>query len=250
MAGRVTGAAELADGERGAPRRLRVLPEHARSSLLNPRILLGALLVCASGVGLYVAASADGSDPGRAVVVASRDLRPGEEIESDDLLVEHGQLPSSADVFTAVDDLVGRVVLGPVGSGEIIQAAAVTPERAAGVAQREVAVTLPRDQVAVGRLRVGDRVDLFVTYEEQTAAVVRGAAVVLISLADDDALAADREVRLVVALESDEAVVALVHALRTGDVTVVRSTLAAEQAGDHSSRTGTREDVSSEDGTG
>jgi len=250
MAGRVMGAAEPPDGEGVAPRRLRVLPEHARGSMFNPRILLGALMVCASGVGLYVAASPDGSDPGRSVVVARRDLRPGQELEPDDLLVERGQLPPSAVGFAAIDDLVGRVVLGPVGSGEIIQAAAVTSDRATGAAQREVAVTLPRDQVAVGRLRVGDRVDVFVTYEEQTAAVVRGASVVLIGAADDDVLAASRDVRLVIALESDDAVVALVHALRTGDVTVVRSTLAAEQAGEATPRMGSRDDASSGEGTG
>jgi Flp pilus assembly protein CpaB len=216
--------------------------------MLNPRTLLGALLVCASGVGLYVAASDDGSDTGRAVVVARRDLRPGEELEAGDLRVERGQLPPSADGFTAVEDLLGRVVLGPVGSGEIIQEATVTSDRAVGAAQREVAVTLPREQVAVGRLRVGDRVDLFVTYEEQTAVVVRGASVVLIGAADDDVLAADREVRLVVALESDEAVTALVHALRTGDVTVVRSTLAGEEAGDATSSTVSDPDASSVEG--
>ena len=231
MAGQVMGSPSSDDARRRRPEGLRVLPSHVRSPLLNPRVLVGALLVCASGVGLYVAASDDGADGGRSVVVASRDLRPGQEIGPDDLLVARAQLPPSIVGFATVEELVGRVVLGPVGSGELVQAAAVSADRATGAAQREVAVTLPREQVAVGRLRVGDRVDLFVTYEEQTEAVVRGAPVVLLGAAGDDDLATSRDIRLVVALEADEAVVALVHALRTGEVTVVRSTLATERPG-------------------
>src|SRR5690606_18382268 len=116
--------------------------------------------------------------------------------------------------------------------GELVQPAVVSPDRPAGETQREVAVTLPREQVAVGRLQVGDRVDLFVTDDVRTTAVVQGVPVVHLAADDATALVAGREVRLVVALESDPVVAALVHALRTGEVTVVRSTFAAEQSGD------------------
>ena len=43
---------------------------------------------------------------------------------------------------------------------------------------------------------------------------------------DAGSLTSDREISLVVAVPSGDAVAALVHALRTGDVTVVRSTFA------------------------
>ena len=49
---------------------------------------------------------------------------------------------------------------------------------------------------------------------------------------DDGSLTSDREISLVVAVPSGDAVAALVHALRTGDVTVVRSTFAEAAGGD------------------
>ena len=47
---------------------------------------------------------------------------------------------------------------------------------------------------------------------------------------DGGSLTSSREVTLVVAVPSGDAVAALVHALRTGDVTVVRSTFADASA--------------------
>ncbi|MFP5255654.1 MAG: SAF domain-containing protein [Acidimicrobiia bacterium] len=229
MAGQSTASALPGEPERGGRRALRVLPAHARGPLLNPRSLLGALLVTASGVGLFVAASGDDRG-GHEVVVASTDLRPGQVIDPEDLDLVRAELPGSIDVFANADDLVGRVVLGPIGTGELVQAAAVSQDRPLVERQREVAVTLPRDQVAVGRLRVGDRVDLFVTGDVRTTVVVQGAPVVHLVADDGSGLSAGRDVRLVVALEQDAAVAALVHALRTGEVTVVRSTFAAERS--------------------
>lgn len=207
--------------------RLRVVPAGARSPLLNVRTLSGALLVALSGLGLFVAASDDGDD-GTPVVLAAHDLRPGERLDADDLSIARGSLPPSVETFADVEALSGRVVLGPVGAGQVVPPAAVTPDRSQGTDTREVALSLPGAQVAVGRLGVGDRVDVFVTSEERTTSVVRGALVV--HVADDgEGLAAGREVRIVVAVEDDASVAALVHALRTGEVTVVRSTFASEQ---------------------
>jgi hypothetical protein len=96
----------------------------------------------------------------------------------------------------------------------------------------EVAVALPRHQIAVGRLKPGERVDVFVTYDERTTSVVRGAEVVQIEAEDAGSLTSDREISLVIAVPSGDAVAAVVHALRTGDVTVVRSTFAAASVDD------------------
>ena len=61
---------------------------------------------------------------------------------------------------------------------------------------------------------------------------MQGAQVVQIGAEDDASLTSDREISLVVAVPSGEAVAALVHALRTGDVTVVRSTFAEASSDD------------------
>lgn len=212
----------------GAARRRIARP----ASLPGTRALLGGLLVATAVVGVFAASASTDDEAGSPLVVAATDLRAGEVIERDDLSVSHGLLPSEIEVFTTVDDVVGRAALGPMGRGELVQAGAVTADRRSGPARHEVAVTLPRQQVAVGRLRAGDRVDVYVTRDEETSVVVQGAEVLQLAASDDSSLTSSREVELVLAVESPDLVTGLVHAMRTGEVTVVRSTFAAEQPAD------------------
>jgi hypothetical protein len=191
------------------------------------RAVVGGVLMALAAVGVYLAydrASARSETP---VVVAARDLRVGQVLEGDDLDTVAADLPAPVDggTFASPEALVGRVVLGPIADGEIVQAGAVT-DGPATPELHEVAVRLPRGQVAVGRLKEGEPVDVFATYDDRTTSVVRGAAVVQIDAEDGGSLTSDREVTLVVAVPTGDAVAALVHALRTGDVTVVRSTFA------------------------
>jgi len=183
-------------------------------------------------IGVFLSYQQASRRPTEPVVVAAHQIRVGDVLEPDDLRTVEADLPAAAaeGTFDAVDPLAGRVVLGPIGEGEIVQSGSVTND-SASAGLHEVAVSLPREQIAVGRLKQGERVDLFVTYDEQTSSVVRGAAVVEIGAEDEGSLTNDREVTLVVAVPTGEAVAAVVHALRTGDVTVVRSTF-AEPAGD------------------
>ena len=197
------------------------------------RAVVGGVLMALAALGVYLAydqASAGSSTP---VVVAARDLRVGQILGEGDLDTVDAELPDAVEdgAFTSADALIGRVVLGPIGDGEIVQAAAIT-EGAATPELHEIAVRLPRGQIAVGRLKEGERVDVFATYDDRTSSVVRGAEVVQIEADDSGSLTSDREVTLVVAVPSGDAVAAVVHALRTGDVTVVRSTFAATTAED------------------
>ncbi len=196
-----------------------------RRSLPGGRAALGALLIALAAVGVFLAYTGASRGPTHHVVVATRDIRVGAVIEAGDLRVVAAELPSSARpaAFGSTASIIGHVALGPIGTGEIVQTGAVTAERARSNVN-EVAITLPRAQIAVGRLKQGERVDVYVTYDERTASVVRGAEVVQIGADRDRSLTSDREVTIVVAVPSGDAVAALVHALRTGDVTVVRST--------------------------
>lgn len=179
-------------------------------------------------VAVFLAYRDAAEGPGDSVVVARTAIRAGDELQAADLRVERAELPAgSRGTFAAADLLVGHVALGPIGEGEIVQASSVTAERAA-VPSREIELTLPREQVAVGRLKRGERVDIFVTSDDRTASVVRNAVVVQIGSSGEGSLTSQRETSLVVAVESGDAVAALVHALRTGDVTVVRSTFAGD----------------------
>jgi Flp pilus assembly protein CpaB len=195
-------------------------------SLPGGRAVLGGVLMAVAVVGVFVASTEAGQDPSDPIVLAARAIRVGEVLEASDLRQVDGQLPGDGVAFGDVESLVGHVALGPIDEGEIVQAGSVTAERAAP-GLHEVAVSLPRRQIAVGRLKPGERVDVFVTYDDRTTSVVRGAEVVQIEAEDSGSLTSDREISLVIAVPSGDAVAAVVHALRTGDVTVVRSTFAA-----------------------
>jgi len=197
------------------------------------RAVLGGVLMAVAAVGVFVAYERASQRPTDPVAVAAHAIRLGEVLEADDLRIIEVDLPADAasGAFASVDDLAGRVALGPIGDGEIVQAGSVTDQATAGDIH-EVAITLPRSQIAVGRLKQAERVDVFVTYDERTTSVVRGAEVVEIGADDEGALTRDREVALVVAVPSGDAVAAVVHALRTGDVTVVRSTFAEATSDD------------------
>jgi len=191
------------------------------------RAVLGGLLVALAAIGVFVAYDQAGKRPTEPVVVAAQAIRVGEVLDAGDLRQVEVDLPddAAAGTFEAVAALTGRVALGPIAEGEIVQAGSVT-DQASARDVHEVALTLPRAQIAVGRLKPGERVDVFVTYDERTTSVVRGAEVLDIAVDEGGALTASREITLVVAVPSGDAVAAVVHALRTGDVTVVRSTFA------------------------
>jgi Flp pilus assembly protein CpaB len=196
-----------------------------RSTLPGGRAALGGLLMAIAAVGVFLAYTDATRGPTGHVIVADRELRAGETIAADDLRRVTAQLPGDAGTFEDASELVGRAVLGPIGAGEIVQAGSVTDDRGEATAH-EVALTLPRSQIAVGRLKQGERVDVFVTSDDRTTSVVRDARVVQITNQEDGSLTSAREITLVVAVPSGDAVAAMVHALRTGDVTVVRSTFA------------------------
>jgi len=209
-------------------------------SLPGGRAVLGGVLMAVAVVGVFSAYTRVGQDPTDPIIVTTRAIRVGEVLEASDLRQVDGELPSDDAAFGDVERLVGRVALGPMNEGEVVQAGSVTAEPATpGV--HEVAVALPRRQIAVGRLKPGERVDVFVTYDERTSSVVRGAEVVQIEADDAGSLTSDREVSLVIAVPSGDAVAAVVHALRTGDVTVVRSTFATPSVDDPLEYEGTGE---------
>jgi Flp pilus assembly protein CpaB len=189
------------------------------------RAVVGGVLIAIAAIGVFLAYDQAGRRPTEPVVVAARGIRVGEVLGPDDLRTADADLPGSvaSASFGSVEALTGRVALGPIGEGEIVQAASVT-DQASTPGLHEVALSLPRPQIAVGRLKPGERVDVFVTYDARTASVVRGAEVVEIDAGDSGSLTSERGITLVVAVPSGDAVAAVVHALRTGDVTVVRST--------------------------
>jgi Flp pilus assembly protein CpaB len=201
-----------------------------RPVLPSGRALVGGLLLAVSGVVTFAAWQQASGVPDRAYVVAERSLAPGERLTADDLAMVRLDLPGrvAGGAFGDVEAVVDRVTLGPVGAGELVQAAQVS-EVSSATPLVEVSLALPRDRALDGRLRSGDRVDVFVTYDDYTAAVVNGAEVVSVGEAGGSALGPAGDVTVTLALEAASRRAQLVHAVRVGEVTLVRSTQAVER---------------------
>jgi Flp pilus assembly protein CpaB len=202
-----------------------------RPVLPSGRALVGGLLLAVSGVVTFAAWQQATGVPDRAYVVAERPLAPGERLTPDDVALVRLDLPRrvAGGAFGDVGSVVDRVTLGPVGEGELVQAAQVS-DAASSTPLVEVSFALPRDRALDGRLRGGDRVDVFVTYDDYTAAVVDGAEVVSAGDAGGSPLGPSAEVTVTLALEAANRRAQLVHAVRAGEVTLVRSTQAVERA--------------------
>lgn len=168
------------------------LPSPSAARLASPRwldgrLVVGVLLVLVSVVvGARVVAGADRSEQ---VWVAARDLAAGTELARDDLRLERVRLYGDRPVYAGVGGAspVGRVLTRPLGSGEFLPLAAVTPV-ATGTRYVTVPVTryhYPRD------LRRGERVDVYVTPAAPGAAAKPAPQLVLAAATVQETFSAD-----------------------------------------------------------
>lgn len=199
-----------------------------RVPLPGGRAVVGGLLVTLAAVGVFTAWTAAGDDATRPVVVAAADLRPGDVIEPGDVEVRVLDLPAGlAGVYADPAPLVGGVALGPMAEGELVQRSAVSEAGGSGARPAaEMSFAIDVDRAVDGGLQVGERVDVLATFgtgaDATTEVVVRG-AVVLGGTRDEGGIGA-RRLTLTLALDDEGDVVDLTHAVRAGEVTIVRTT--------------------------
>lgn len=123
----------------------------------------------------------------RAVVVAARDLVPGQSIVATDLTVRDvpgGLIPKGTLRLTA--DGVGRTAVGPIGAGEMVTDSRLLsprlPSRLTGNDDARLVPVRLSDESVATLLRTGDVVDvLTASAEEPDAAVLARAAVVALT---------------------------------------------------------------------
>lgn len=202
--------------------------EAARRQVLRPqlvpstRVVVGAFLMTTAAFGTLLAWHYAARDSLSTYVVASRDLRPGEQLTPDDVEMVRMELPgaTSQQAFTTGQAVEGLVLLGPVGEGELLQATQVSTESYQGA---EVAFALPVERAVAGTLQEGELVDVFATTDGQTRMVLEGAR--LHGLADTGTMAAGSSPSVTVMLGFSDLSRRedLVHALDVGQVTLVRS---------------------------
>jgi Flp pilus assembly protein CpaB len=219
------GTATVTNGRDSSGRKL-----DRRRPLPGGRALVGGFLVAASAVGVFAAYNGATGDHRRPFVVAARPLAVGARITRGDVTVGRMQLSdaSAAHAFARADSVVGRVLIAPLAPGELLQSSAVLPRDAAPAGTREVSFTV--DAAQVTGVQPGEPVDVFVTDGTaggaRTTLVVERAPVVRLG-ATRSAISSSLSVVVTLALSSPADVQAVVHASRTGQITLVRSAGAA-----------------------
>lgn len=208
-----------------APRRV-----ERRVGLPSGRAVVGGLLMALAAVGTFLAYADATADDTIQVLVAARDLAPGQTIEASDVELVSVELPGGVrGLFGTVDAAVGRQVSAPVEAGEfLIASATVVPLE--GAETLEVAISVPAAR-AVGRLRAGERVDVFSTWsDEVTQLIAVDARVLEVDGGSREGLGGSDTVTVRLAVTELSQVEALVHAQAAGDITIVRATIGTEVA--------------------
>jgi Flp pilus assembly protein CpaB len=185
------------------------------------RAVAGALLVALAMVGAYVLATGERHHRPPDVVVAARALAAGTRLRTSDLTVVPAELGGAllAATFRDPTAIAGRVVATRLSPGELVQASALEP--AAGtVPVHEVALSLAPERTLASDLVTGDVVSVLATQDGCTSVVAATAVVQGISKASQTVTSGNQLVRL--SLATDNEVIAVVHAQRTGEITLTR----------------------------
>jgi Flp pilus assembly protein CpaB len=136
-----------------------------RAVLPGSRAILGALLCTLAALITFGAYARANRPPTTKYLVATRNLEPGAAITASDVAAVAMELPDSLSrralgPSVSLDD---AVVLGPVAKGELFQVGNLI-KKAGGSESRELSFPIDSAFAAAGRLRPGDRIDVFANH--------------------------------------------------------------------------------------
>jgi Flp pilus assembly protein CpaB len=203
---------------------------HPRRGLPGSRAVVGGLLVAVAALGTWWAASGAGQDRSHPVVVAARSIGPGESVDAEAVTLVDLAVPAEVRgrTFTDPAGLDGAVALGPIDAGEIVQHGAVADAATEGTGGGEVSFTVETDWAVGGALRIGDRIDVYATFDRAdgptSERVLAGAVIRRLSVPADTGFGEVRDQTITVSVADDETMARTVGATRAGTVTVVRVT--------------------------
>jgi len=157
------------------------------------RLIAGALAATGTAIGLTALSPA--TPPTVDVVVAADALPGGQTLTSDDLTTAAFSPDTVPPRTLDIDDLVGRVLGGPLDDGEpVTETRIVGPGLLEGWGVGTVAVPVRiADAGSVGLLRPGDHIDLLATSPDgiTDASTIAANVPVLTIRPDEDAMATD-----------------------------------------------------------
>ncbi len=215
--------------DKGGPR----LIASRRRSLPGSRSVVGGLLVLVAVLLAWWAASGGDQPSGQPIVVAATPIAPGQVIRADQLATITADLPApvASRTFTESSAVAGRVALGPLAPGTVIGSGSVSdsdPPRG----EREITFPVQSAWALDGRLRPGDRIDVFATYGDgstsQTMKVLAGVTVREFSVDDTRQIGDGSGTTLTVAVGPSVSMESVVNASRAAVITVARVTTTAE----------------------
>lgn len=198
--------------------------------LPSGRAVVGGLLVVLAALGAFVVTGREVEDKRLPYLVAAAELPPGHVIGPTDVRPELLDLPPALAQTSvhqsAQEDLIGAVVLGPLGAGELIQRSALTPPGAAGQSNSavEFSFILPEGRTPRS-LRPGEHVAMLSTTgrdDNAVTTVVVADAIVTDFVVDDEGFASSGDVVVTLAIEDADDVLEAVNAAQATDVTVLR----------------------------
>jgi hypothetical protein len=196
-----------------------------RMGLPGARAIVGGLLVAIAGVCTFAAWQQAAGPADTSYAVAARPILPGQSLTAADVRLEALELPDglAAAAFSDASAIEGRVALGPIGDGELVQVGQVSEPGPASPAA-ELSFSIARDRAIDGRLRSGDLVDVFVTDDAGTTAVAEGMQIVDAAAQDGGAFGTSGELTITLTVADPALREPLIQAVRAGEVTLVRST--------------------------
>lgn len=196
----------------------------ARPPWANVRTVLGLVLFAAA---LLIGRSIlEGAKTTVEVWAAAEDLRGDAPLAAADLVRAEVKLPEdvAAAYAPATEDVTGAILVRPLVAGELVPNAWLSSGPAAE-AGRSMTIPVTPEHAVGGRLRAGDRVDVFATFDPgdvraRTSLLVRGVEVLDVVETGGLVVGEESVVGLTVAVTPAEAA-RLAFAIRTAEVDVV-----------------------------
>jgi hypothetical protein len=206
------------------------------------RAVVGAMLVTAAAITVFVAHLQATAEPTTVYLVADRDIAPGTRFPdrasvlaaiTSDAIALPPAVAERAIPVEEVADLVGGMVLAPLEHGDLLLRSALVTDDG-GRDLQTLSFRIPAVDAVAGTLVAGEWVDVLATYgsgeQAYTAYVVRGVPLLRIGAVDGGSVSVNGDLALTIAVAALEDVQALGHAITGASLLVTRSTASAGHA--------------------
>lgn len=187
------------------------------------------MLVALAAAGLYFAARPAPTVPKTQYVIARHTIAPGHRLTSADVQRVAVDLPQAITAIKGdeIDTVVGQVSVARIPQGALVHADFIARGTRAKVMPL-MSFAIDPDRAAAGDLVPGDRIDLLATFQGATEAnteiIARGLTVAAVSQPERDTLGSDAKLVLSISIPGAVDAVALTRAIRTAELTVIRTT--------------------------